>query len=66
MYAEDQAKKKEEIGQEGEAKGEHYADKSTFHGKKEEKDYQGRFCNVSECKCCFLGLEEELKRLQDS
>ncbi|EFH46431.1 hypothetical protein ARALYDRAFT_355139 [Arabidopsis lyrata subsp. lyrata] len=27
--------------QQGEAKGEHYADKSTFHGK-EEKDYQGR------------------------
>ncbi|CAA7020742.1 unnamed protein product [Microthlaspi erraticum] len=30
-----------EKDQQGEAKGEHYADKSTFHGK-EEKDYQGR------------------------
>ena len=40
-YAEDHAKKKEEKGQQGETKGEHYADKSTFHGK-EEKDYQGR------------------------
>ncbi|CAA7041650.1 unnamed protein product [Microthlaspi erraticum] len=40
-YAEDHAKKKEEKDQQGEAKGEHFADKSTFHGK-EEKDYQGR------------------------
>ncbi|KAF3611453.1 hypothetical protein DY000_02044920 [Brassica cretica] len=40
-YAEDHAKKKEEKSQQGEAKGEPYTDKSTFHGK-EDKDYQGR------------------------
>ncbi|CAN8311925.1 unnamed protein product [Cochlearia groenlandica] len=40
-YAEDHAKKKEEKDKQGEAKGEHFADKSTFHGK-EDKDYQGR------------------------